>query len=128
MLKTVRLAMLASIVIYGFIGYRAPQRVAPAPTLFYSLMIISVSCVGSVRFFRRRFVLRSEVALATQPDDPGALGRWRAGYIVIWALCEAIVLYGLLLRFLGFVQVLPFLIAGFVLMLFFSPRRPVESR
>ncbi len=124
------MAMLASILVYAFIGYRAPRRVASAPPILYSLMILSVACVGSIRFFRRRFVSSSELVLVTQADDPAALGRWRAGYIVIWALCEAIILYGLLLRFLGssFVQVLPFLIAGFTLLLFFSPRRPAESR
>ena len=98
--------------------------------MFYCLVFMSVAFVGCIFFFRRKLVLGSELMLATQPDDRGALGRWRAGYIITWALCESIVLYGLALRFMGFtfVQVLPFLGAGFVLMLFFSPRKPVESR
>jgi hypothetical protein len=129
-LRIIWAAMLFSIVVYGFIGYGAPKREQPAPTIFYCLMIISVACVGSVSFFRRKFVLPSDSTLATQPENPSALGRWRAGYIFMWALCEAIVLYGLVLRLIGFafVQVLPFLVGGFVLMLFFPPRRPVETR
>jgi len=43
--------------------------------------------------------------------------------------CESIVLYGVVLHFIGFTfaHISPLLIAGFVLMSFFSPRRPVES-
>lgn len=129
-LRIIWAAMLFSLVAYGFIDHRAPKRQQPAPTIFYCLMIISVACVGSVSFFRRKFVLLSESTLAAEPEDSSALGQWRAGYIFMWALCEAIVLYGLVLRVIGFafVQILPYLVGGFGLMLFFRPRRLVELR
>jgi len=129
-LRIVRLALLASIVLYGFISFRAPMREEPKPLMLEAITGVAVAIVGSVLFFRRTMILKSEALLAAQPEDPVALGRLRAGYIVVWALCESIVLYGLVLRFIGFTfaHVLPFLIAGFVLMLFFSPRRPIETR
>jgi F0F1-type ATP synthase membrane subunit c/vacuolar-type H+-ATPase subunit K len=75
---------------------------------------------------RRLFVLRAEVTLAAQPEDATALNRWRAGYIITYALCEAMALFGLVLRVLGFTlsEVTPFYLVGFVLILVFTPRRP----
>jgi hypothetical protein len=44
-----------------------------------------------------------------------------------YALSEAIAIFGLVLRLIGFSlsQVAYFYIAGFILLLFFGPRRPV---
>ena len=122
--------MLASVLLYGFLCFRLPAQGEPNPILFEALVIVSVSLVGVIFFFRRKTVLKAEAVLAAQPEDPAALGRLRMGYIVIWAFCESIALYGVVLHFIGFTSahVAPFLIAGFALMLFFSPRRPIETR
>jgi hypothetical protein len=69
--------MLASVVLYSFISFRAPMRAEPAPTMLYGLVIMLVAFVGFIVFFRRKLVLTSELVLAKQPDDRGALGRWR---------------------------------------------------
>jgi hypothetical protein len=129
-LRIVQLAMLASVVLYGLLCFRLPVQGEPKPILLELLVIVSVSLVGMIFFFRGKTVLRAESVLAAQPEDPAALGRLRMGYIAIWAFCESIALYGVVLHFIGFTlaQVLPFLVAGFVLILFFSPRRPVETR
>ena len=129
-LQVVRLAMLASVSLYGFLCFRLPGRGEPKPILFEALVIVSLAIASAIFIFRRRIVLRAESVLAAQPEDPAALGRLRMGYIVIWAFCESIALYGVVLHFMGFrlAQIAPFLIAGFALMLFFPPRRPIESR
>jgi hypothetical protein len=46
-----------------------------------------------------------------------------------YALSEAIAIFGLLLRFIGFSfsHVASFYVAGFILLLFFGPRRPVSQ-
>jgi hypothetical protein len=46
-----------------------------------------------------------------------------------FALSEAVVIYGVVLRFVGFrfSQVVPFFLAGLILMLFFGPRRPANA-
>jgi hypothetical protein len=71
-------------------------------------------------------VRQSESMLAMRPGDALTLNRWRAGYIMTYALSEAIAMFGLVLRILGFSlsQVLSFYVAGFALLLFFGPRRP----
>jgi hypothetical protein len=74
-------------------------------------------------------VLRAEEALVRNEQDALSLARWRSGYVLIYALCEAVALYGLVLRFMGFTltQVAPFYVVGFVLLFFFSPRRPSSA-
>ena len=77
--------MLASVVLYGFLCFRLPGRGEPKPLLFEVLLVVSVSIVGAIFIFRRKTVLRAEGVLATQPEDPAALGRLRMGYVAIWA-------------------------------------------
>jgi len=74
-------------------------------------------------------VWRSAEALASHPDDSLTLSHWKSGYIATYSLCEALALFGLILRFLGcnFQQSLPFYIGGFVLLFFFGPREPVSA-
>jgi len=85
---------------------------------------------SSTLFFGRHdtLILQSEATLRTGATDVGTLNRWRSGYIVTYALSESLALFGLILRFMGFnlVQVAPFYLAGFILMLFFGPRQPSE--
>jgi len=52
------------------------------------------------------------------------LNRWRTGYLITYALSEALALFGLLVRLAGFSlsQAVTFYLPGLVLMLFFRPR------
>jgi hypothetical protein len=126
-LQIVRVAMLVSIALYVFVGERIGKNLGAPPTNFYfALTLVAITTMGMIFAVRRLFVLRAEVTLAAQPEDTAALNRWRAGYIIIYALSEAVALFGLVLRILGFTlsQVTPFYVVGFVLMLLFGPRRP----
>jgi F0F1-type ATP synthase membrane subunit c/vacuolar-type H+-ATPase subunit K len=130
LLRTVRGVMLASIVLYAFIGELAgPPPRSTNSVLFYAIAAVAVAIVGAIFMFRRTMVARSEIALAAKPDDASALNRLRVGFILVFALCEAIAFYGLVLRFLGcsFSQVVPFYLAGFLLLLYFAPRRPANT-
>jgi hypothetical protein len=74
-------------------------------------------------------VLRSAENLVVHPDDSVTLNHWKSGYITTYALCEALALFGLILRFMGcsFQQSLPFYVGGFVLLSFFGPREPARA-
>ena len=125
MLRTVRIAMLVSILLYVFVGERTPHPVRPTNLVFYYAMtFMAVGMIAAIFLLRRVMVIRAERILAHNAEDSVSLNRWRAGYIVTFALCEAIALYGFVLRFVGFslAQVMPFY--GFVLLVFFRPRRP----
>ena len=126
-LRAVRWSMLASIVLYVIVGEVAgPVNRAVDPALTYLFTTLSVAIVGVIFVVRRTLVLRAAESLATRPEDSLSLNHWRTGYIATYALCEALALFGLVLRFLGYSlqQSVPYYLGGFVLLLFFRPKQP----
>jgi hypothetical protein len=127
MLRVVQWTMLGSILLYAVIGEVLGTRLrAVDPSLSYVFSTASVAIVGVIFVVRRTLVFRSSEALASNPDDALALRHWKTGYIATYALCEALALFGLVQRFMGFnlQQNLPYYIGGFVLLFFFGPREP----
>jgi hypothetical protein len=128
-LRAVQWAMLASIVLYGIMGAvvgPAPRGVDPA--LSYLFATLSVAIVGSIFVVRRTLVLRAAESLTTRPDDSLSFNHWRTGYIATYVLCEALALFGLILRFRASPTQasVPYYLGGFVLLLFFRPREPAR--
>jgi hypothetical protein len=130
MVQIIQGAFLFSIALYAVMTNILPAKVMPNVLLFRVLALLSMATVAVIFLLRRKLVKSAEQTLSVQPDDTDALARWRAGYLITYAFSEAIALYGLVLHFMGFafVQVLPFFIAGFVLILFYVPRRPAPAR
>jgi hypothetical protein len=129
-LRTLRWALLGSIVLYAVVGEVLGSRARTLdPSLNYVFTTFGVAIVGVIFVVRRTLVLRSAESLAAHPDDALTLSHWKSGYFATYALCEGLALFGLVLRFLGcsLQQSLPFYIAGFVLLLFFGPREPVRA-
>jgi F0F1-type ATP synthase membrane subunit c/vacuolar-type H+-ATPase subunit K len=128
LLQTVRIALLVSIVLYVSIGERIERSTSGAPdrNIYFVVTLVAITTVGIIFAVWRLCVLRSEVILADQPEDTAALKRWRTGYIITYTLCETVVLFGFVLRFMGFTlsEVAPFYVVGFALLLLFGPRRP----
>ena len=133
--RVLQVAMLMSVLLFVVVGELVgsnPRLSNPAltsPTLFYALSMATITIVGVILVVRRTLVLQSAAALAARPSDVATLNRWRAGYVMTYALSEAIAMFGLLLRVIGFSlsQVASFYLAGFILLLFFGPRRPVRE-
>ncbi len=131
-LRAVQWAMLVSILLYAVVGevLGSGARVVD-PSLSYVFSTASVAIVGVIFVVRRTLVLRSAETLAAHPDDALTLRHWKSGYIATYALCEALALFGLIQRLMGFhfQQSLLFYFGGFVLLIFFGPRepRPVRS-
>ncbi len=126
-LRILQIAMLVSIVLYVWIGERVAQNVVRAnPVFYYAVTFVAISVVGVIFVVRRALLSRFEAELSVQPDDNALLARWRGGYIVIYALCESVSLFGFVLRFLGFplARIWVFYLSGFALMLLFRPRQP----
>lgn len=116
--------MLVCIAIYVIIGETVHTHVSVNPTILYALSVVSISVVGALFVVRRTMVFQSEIQLRNRPDDAVIVSRWRAGYLVTFALCELLALFGLVLRLTGFSidQVWPYYLGGFVLLLLFWPR------
>ena len=127
-LNMIRAALIFAIAVYMFIGERvAVGRASPINAmLFQILAVVAVVNVVGILIVRRSMVIPSLAALQTNSADTAASTRWRGGYIVTYALCEAIALYGFVLRVLGFSyrMVVPFYLASFILMIYFGPRVP----
>jgi hypothetical protein len=129
-LRAIQWGMLASVIVYAFIGEVAGGRgISRNPTLNYILSTISVAVVGMIFVVRRTLVLRSEASLAAHPDDGLSLSHWKNGYIATYALCESLAVFGLIQRLAGFTfaQSVPFYLGGFVMLFFFAPRQPLTT-
>ncbi len=128
--RLLQIAMLLSVLLLVMVGEMVGSipRLSN-PTLFYALSLATITMVGVILVVRRTLVLQSAATLAERPNDVATIGRWRAGYVMTYALSEAIAMFGLLLRIIGFSlqQVASFYVAGFILLLFFGPRRPVRQ-
>jgi hypothetical protein len=128
--RAIQIAMLLSVALFVAAGeFVGSIPKLSDPTLFYALSLATITIVGVILVVRRTLVLQSAAALATRPNDVATLHRWRAGYVMTYALSEAIAMFGLILRIIGFSlsQVASFYVAGFILLLFFGPRRPVSE-
>ena len=128
-LRAVQWSMLASILLYGFVGKVLGPNARPVdPAVNYLFSTLAVAIIGAIFVVRRTLVLRAAASLATHPDDGISLNHWRTGYIATYALCEALAVFGLVLRLMGcnFQQSLPFYIGAFVLLFFFKPQEPVS--
>jgi hypothetical protein len=130
LVRIIQFAMLAGVLVYAGLGeVLGSVSHASDTTMFYVLSMVTVTMVGVILVVRRTLVIQSAVALAARPGDTASLGRWRAGYMMTYALSETIALFGLVLRLTGFTlsQVAPFYVAGFILLLFFTPRSPISA-
>jgi len=129
-LRLVQWGMLGSILLYAVVGEVAGSSAGVAnDALRYPYTTAGVAIVGAIFVVRRTLVLRSAESLASHPDDSLTLNHWKNGYIATYALCEALALFGLVLRFTGsdFQQSVPYYVGGFVLLFFFGPQEPAHA-
>ena len=126
-IRILHLAMLVSIPLYFVVaGLIAPQTASDVHTMRQGLTVMALLFSGVAVVLRKRMLDSAADILRLRPDDTAALIRWRAAHIVSFALCEAVALFGLVLRFLGATtfEAAPFFAVAFVLMLAFRPAAP----
>lgn len=106
-----------------------PRARGVDPGLSYLFSTLAVGIVGAIFVVRRTLVQRAEASLAADPNDSLSLGHWSTGYFVTYALCEALALFGLALRFLGspMKQSFLFYVGSFALLFFFRARQPIRA-
>ena len=126
-LRVIQVAFLVAVVIYIAIAEKVgPREPKDVKQIQMVLAMLSVGLVAMILIVRQRMIPSSEEILRTQPEDLGALLRWRTANLLTLVLAEAVVLYGFVLRFMGgtLLQAAPFYAAGVLLMVVFTPRRP----
>lgn len=125
-LNMIRAGLILAIAAYMFIGEKAATGgMGPSNTILFQIFaVIAVMNVVVILIVRRSMVAPSLAALTSNGGDAVALNRWRTGYVITYALCEALALFGFILRILGFSfrSVVPFYLASVILMTYFSPR------
>jgi len=123
-LRLVQWSLLGSIlvgVVAGELLSARPGRIDQ--TLSYIFSSLAVGVVGTIFVIRRTLVLPAANSLLAHPEDSLSLNHWKTGYLATYALCDALALFGLVLRFRGsgLQQSLLFYVGGFVLLMFFRP-------
>jgi hypothetical protein len=92
-MKTVRMAILVALALFLFIGERIPHPTRTADPIFYYVLTgIGIAMIVSMFFIRRATIIKSEGSLAESESDPRSLYFWRIGYIVTFAISEAVAL------------------------------------
>jgi len=130
-LRIIQISMLIALVVFiclPELTHPHPKNV-PSRVIFFALTGLSIWAVLGMFFLRRKVLTRAEQRLTTNLEDKAGLARWQAAHLLAFACCEALGLYGLILRFLGFGlgQVAPFYLMGVGLMLYLTPRPPLNQ-
>jgi len=129
-IRMLHAVLLLSLMLYVFVGEKLAPTEARGPEhldrAFIPLLILTP---GVAAVIRQRMVSPAEEALRLRPDDLPALGRWRAGNLISYVLCEAVALYGFVLRMLGHTlwQAGPFYAVAMLLMMVWRPRLQVSG-
>jgi hypothetical protein len=121
-------AMLCSILLYPVVLSVMPvsQPQSIGMPILAALGVTSVAISASGFYFRGKYIDPSMEMLRLKPDDLKALGQWKIGAVISAALAEAIALFGVVIYLLSGIwrHAAPFLIAGFIIMAIWWPRRP----
>lgn len=96
--------------------------------IFPALLVVGSVQAIAVFFLRSRLIGPAAEALRLRPDDTGEITRWMMANFASFALCEAIGLFGFVVRILGgtLEQAAPFYALSFFLLVALYPRNPVD--
>ena len=97
----------------------------PVPIIFPTVMgILAISSIQVGLTMRQKLLFAPAAALISDPENVVLLRRWRAGNIVSFAFAESIMLFGVVLKFLGerWSIVSIFFGTGLLLLFLWSPR------
>lgn len=124
-LRFIHLAFCLSLIgIMSVVEYVRDPETISSGTLHVPFLGFGVVLVGML-FFMRSKIGVIEAALILAPHDRTSLAKRHQLYIVLFAVSEAVVLLGCVLRFTGasLPQSVPFYAAGLFLILLSTPRK-----
>ena len=138
-LRLVWLALLVSIVLYVTVAEMVkPENVGSvfdSRIVHGALIALAVLLVGVAVVLRQRKVRPFEEEVrsgrvstegALSPEQTSQVGRWQGGHLASWIMCEAVALFGFVLRFLGGtrLEAAPFYAVAVLLMVVWMPKKP----
>ena len=127
-LRTIRIVWIA-LLVAAFVYAWLPEQLGVQPkhldsTFLTVFVILLIAMPATIVIMRKLTIAKAEPMIRSNPNDAAALLKWRAGQIVTVAMLEGIVLYGLVLRFVGATrtQAAPFYVVGIAGMIIFWPK------
>jgi len=118
------------LLVAAFVDMWVPEQIHVHERPVTSALVIAIAALAasaliSMVVLRRRMLSGSEDILRTKPDDRVAGKKWFLGHLVTMVCCLAVVLYGVILRFLGAGKAVAFSFygVGIAAMIVFKPRR-----
>jgi cytochrome b561 len=133
-LQILHLAMLMSLAGYVALGLLLrPAKVAAGGGELSGLLVqifymISAGIVLAIFFLRRRLIRPLPPGATSGPEIGGWLAKTRTGHIIIYALCEAIGVFGLVSSFIAGSQAhfLNLIVLSLALMIFLRPKHTIS--
>jgi len=88
------------------------------------LAVLAFSEVGIATLFRGKMIRPAVNRLQQSPQDSAALAPWMSGNMLSFGFALTVVLYGVLIRVMGFSWTIAawFFVAGFLLLVLWTPR------
>lgn len=127
MLRIVHIAFCFTFVWFLVVGYWRGKDVSrEMDGFFWSICTAALLCGFAVIYLQSRVLDTANEALRVDASNKEALKRHQVAVLLSFALCEAVVLFGLILRFAGieFFKFLIFVLAGFALLIYSRPTDP----
>ena|ERR1700693_1940460 len=127
--RVLHVALLVMVLVDFDVSYRlAPIQNQISPIMVYAITFVCLNDIGVAVFLRSRMIGPSVESLLSNPSDESALKKWRTGVFVSLVMASTIVLFGLLLKFMGATWNVAgwFFIAGILLLLMWTPRLDVS--
>jgi hypothetical protein len=86
---------------------------------------VAISSIQLCHTLRQKLLFAPAAALVSDPENAVLLRQWRAGNIVSFAFAESVMLFGVILKFLGerWSIVSIFFGIGLLLLLLWSPKK-----
>src|SRR5215467_143966 len=123
--RLIHFAFLAVPAVLFFAIATLPIRTKPQITFLpVVLAVLALSEVGIATGFRAKLLRPAVARLEQAPGDARALMQWQRGQLLSTAFATTVVLYGVVVRVMGFSWNIAawFFVAGFLLLLWWTPR------
>jgi len=102
-----------------------PHSLPPIkPEIYWIILGMAIMELAAIVILRNTYFGKAEEVLRTNPNDAAATFRWRQGQLATMAVASAIILFGLVIRFIGAttIQAVPLYALGFAAMVIFQPQ------
>jgi hypothetical protein len=124
-LRIIHGAMFASVLVFAAVVYYLDPPVSQTNALLFNIFLaVGAALFAFALLLRKKYLKQAEQEYGPAAPRPEQLQLRQAGYIVAFALAEAIALNGFVLRVLGYswAQSAPFFIASILLFVLLLPR------